>query len=113
VTARLFEKKLGKPEIPDIVVILVKVTGLKGRKHVEYVYRVTDRYDERRHITSMARTTGYTTSIVTQLLARKAISETGVIPPERLGMNKAVFETLVQEMKKRGVSVEEIENVLA
>jgi saccharopine dehydrogenase-like NADP-dependent oxidoreductase len=111
VTARLFEKKLRKPEIPDMVVILVKVTGLKGRKHVEYVYRVTDRYDERRHITSMARTTAYTTSIVTQLLAKKAISETGVIPPERLGMNKSVFETLIDEMKKRGVTVEEIENV--
>jgi lysine 6-dehydrogenase len=112
VTARLFEKKLRKPEIPDIVVILVKVTGLKGRKHVEYVYRVTDRCDARRNITSMARTTAYTTSIVTQLLAKKAISETGVIPPEELGMNKGVFETLIREMKRRGVSVEENENVL-
>jgi saccharopine dehydrogenase-like NADP-dependent oxidoreductase len=112
VTARLFEKKLRRPEIPDIVVILVKVTGLKGRKHVEYVYRVTDRYDKRRHVTSMARTTAYTTSIVTQLLAKKAVSETGVIPPEKLGMSKGVFETLIHELKKRGVSVEETENVL-
>jgi lysine 6-dehydrogenase len=112
VTVRLFEKKLRKPEIPDMVVILVKVIGLKGRKHVEYVYRVTDRYDERRRITSMARTTAYTTSIVTQLLAKKAISETGVIPPERLGMNKSIFETLIHEMKKRGVSIEENEKVL-
>jgi lysine 6-dehydrogenase len=111
VTARLFEKKLRKPEIPDIVVILVKVTGLKGRKHVEYVYRVTDHQDVRHHITSMARTTAYTTSIVTQLLAKKAVSETGVIPPEKLGMNKGVFETLIHELKKRGVTVEETENV--
>jgi saccharopine dehydrogenase-like NADP-dependent oxidoreductase len=112
VTARLFEKKLRKPEIPDIVVILVKVTGLKGRKRLECVYRVIDHQDVNHHVTSMARTTAYTTSIVTQLLAKKAIDETGVIPPEKLGMNKGVFETLIHELKRRGVNVEETENVL-
>jgi saccharopine dehydrogenase-like NADP-dependent oxidoreductase len=45
------------------------------------------------------------------LLAKKAVSETGVIPPEKLGMNKGVFETLIHELKKRGVTVEETENV--
>jgi lysine 6-dehydrogenase len=112
VTAKLFEKKLKRPDIPDIVVMLIRVSGLKGGKRIEHVYRVLDHYDNERKVTSMARTTAYTASVVAQLLARKAIAEKGVIPPEKLGMNGRLFEKLTKEMKKKRVIIKEEKKIL-
>lgn len=108
VTADLFARKL-KRKIPDIVVICVKVSGKRGGRHIGHVYHVFDHYDNERQVTSMARTTAYSTSIVAQLLAQKAIEEKGVIPPERLGMNERLFKRFIDEMKKRGIVVKEEE----
>ncbi len=108
VTADLFARKL-KRKIPDIVVIRVKVSGKKDGRHIGHVYHVFDHYDKERQVTSMARTTAYSTSIVAQLLAQKAIEEKGVIPPEKLGMNERLFERFIGEMKKRGIVVKEEE----
>jgi lysine 6-dehydrogenase len=107
VTARLFEKKLKKPDVPDIVVMLIKVTGKKNGKKIEHVYTVLDHYDKVRQVTSMARTTAYTASTVAQLLALKGIEEKGVIPPEKLGMNDNIFKRVVGELKKKKVHVKE------
>lgn len=112
VTAKLFERKLKRPDIPDIVVMLIKVSGLKGGKRIRYVYRVLDRYDKERQVTSMARTTAYTASIVTQLMGRKEITLRGVVPPEKLGMNEILFEKLGNEMKKKRVIINEEKEML-
>ncbi len=112
VAAKLFERKLKRLDVPDIVVILIKVSGLKGGKRIEYVFRLLDRYDKERQITSMARTTAYTASVVTQLLVQKEISEKGVIPPEKLGMNDGLFEKLTKEIKKKRVIIREEKRIL-
>jgi lysine 6-dehydrogenase len=107
VSAKLFEKKMKRPEIPDIVVMLIKVSGTKDGKRIEHVYRVLDHYDKERQVTSMARTTAYTASVVAQLLAHEAIEEKGVIPPEKLGMNDKLFGRLTGEMRKKKVFIKE------
>jgi lysine 6-dehydrogenase len=112
VTAKLFERKLKRPEIPDIVVMLIKISGSKGGKRIEYVYRVLDHYDKEHQVTSMARTTAYTASVVVQLLARRAIEDKGVIPPEKLGMNEGLFEKLNSEMRKKRVLIKEEKKIL-
>jgi lysine 6-dehydrogenase len=112
VTARLFEKKLKRPDVPDIVVMLMRVSGLRCGKRMRYTYRALDRYDKERKVTSMARTTAYTASIVAKLIARKAIVEKGVVPPEKLGMNGKLFEKLTNEMNKRGIAIKEEETEL-
>jgi len=108
VTAHLFARKLMR-KIPDIVVIRVKVNGKKDGRKIGHVYHVFDHYDNERQVTSMARTTAYSTSIVAQLLAQKVIHEKGVIPPEKLGMNERLFDRFIGEMKKRGIIVNEEE----
>ena len=112
VTAKLFERKLKRPDVPDIVVMLIKVSGLKGNKRIRYVYRVLDHYDKGRQVTSMARTTAYTASIVAQLVGRKEITERGVVPPEKLGMNKSLFEKLTNEMRKKRVIINEEKEIM-
>ena len=106
-SAKLFEKKMKRPEIPDIVVMLIKVNGTKDGKRVEHVYRVLDHYDKERQVTSMARTTAYTASVVAQLLAHEAVEEKGVIPPEKLGMDDKLFGRLTGEMRKKKVFIKE------
>jgi lysine 6-dehydrogenase len=112
VTAKLFERKLKRPDIPDIVAVLVQVSGLKNGKRIEYAYTLLDYYDRERQVTSMARTTAYTASVVAQLLARKTIAEKGVIPPEKLGMNEGLFEKLTDEMRKKGIDIKEEKKIL-
>jgi saccharopine dehydrogenase-like NADP-dependent oxidoreductase len=110
--AKLLEKKLKRPEIPDIVVMLIEVVGLKNNKRVQYTYQMLDRCDKKHQVTSMARTTAYTTSMVAQLVAKDAIKEKGVIPPEKLGMNDGVYRRFMNMMTKRKLVVKETKKAL-
>ena len=107
ITAKLLEMKLKRPEVPDIVVMRVEVSGLKDGKKIMYTYNILDRYDKKRKITAMARTTAYTTSVIAQLVAKKVIEEKGVIPPEKIGMNERRYKRFMDMMKKRKVVAKE------
>lgn len=107
VTVKLLERKLKKPNVPDILVMLVRVEGTKGEKRLKHSFFVLDRYDKRGNVTAMARTTAYTASCTAQLLAKKAIKEKGVIPPEKLGADEAVFKKLLVLLKKHGIHIKE------
>ena len=100
-TVKLLEQKLWKPEVKDIVKLKVEVSGVKKGKKTRYIYRLSDRYDEKRGITAMARTTAYPASIIAQLILRKAVKEKGVVPPEQLGLDKELFQVFLVELKKR------------
>jgi saccharopine dehydrogenase-like NADP-dependent oxidoreductase len=112
VTVRLLEHKLKKPNIQDILVMLVQVDGTKGGKKVRHSFFVLDRYDNRGKVSAMARTTAYTASCVAQLLAKKAIKEVGIIPPEKLGANETIFKKLTALLKKHGIHIKEIKKSL-
>jgi len=107
VTVKLLERKLKKPSMPDILVMLVRVEGTKGEKKRKRSFFVLDRYDKRGNVTAMARTTAYTASCVAQLLAKKVIKEKGIIPPEKLGADEVVFKKLRNLLKKHGIHIEE------
>jgi lysine 6-dehydrogenase len=104
---KLFERELLRPEIRDIVVMKVEVSGVKDDKHVCYIYHLLDRYDEKHGITAMARTTAYPASIIAQLMLKKVVKEKGVVPPERLGMSEEFFSTFLNELEKRGIKIAE------
>nr|MDO8099134.1 saccharopine dehydrogenase family protein [Candidatus Njordarchaeota archaeon] len=106
-TARLLEKELKRPEVPDIVVMLVKVTGVENGRKVMYTYQMLDRYDKRRKVTAMGRTTGYTTSIMAQFIADETIKEKGIFPPEKVGMNAELYQKYINAMSKRGMVIQE------
>lgn len=104
-SAKLLGRKLRMPKVADIVAMLVWVSGLKNGRRVIFNYQMLDRYDRERKVTAMARTTAYTTSIVSQLFAKKAFEEKGVIPPEKLGMNNRIYMKFMSEIKKRGIRI--------
>jgi len=106
-TERLLEMKLKKSGTPDIVAMLIDVIGLKNAKRIHFQYRMLERFDKKRKVTAMARTTAYTTSVVAQLVAKRVIIEKGVVPTEKLGMNKKVYNRFMSMMKKKDVTVKE------
>jgi saccharopine dehydrogenase-like NADP-dependent oxidoreductase len=107
---KLLTDKLVRPDICDTVVARVDVSGVKDGKQSSRVYHMIDRCDAERGITAMARTTAYPASIVAQLLAEKAIKATGVIPPEKLGMDDEVFRRFYDELRARGIIIKEETN---
>lgn len=106
-TAKLFEQKLWKPKVKDIVVLRVEVSGFRNNERIRYVYHLLDRYDEKNGITAMARTTAYPASIIAQLMLKKAVEEKGVLPPEKIGMKDELFTAFLSELEKRGIYVKE------
>jgi len=112
VTARLFEKGLKKKDMPDIVVMCIQVTGKQNGKPVMFSYYVFESVDKKLHVTAMARTTAYTTSAATQLVARGMVAEKGVIPPETLGMDERLCEEFMHIMKAHKVTATETKKTL-
>ena len=107
VTIKLLEKKLRRPEIKDILAMKVEVSGIAEGSRKCYVYHLLDRYDQKRGVTAMARTTAYPASILAQLIAQKAIEEKGVIPLEKLGVKEKIFNKILAELEKRQVKIVE------
>ncbi|MCW4048390.1 MAG: saccharopine dehydrogenase family protein [Candidatus Bathyarchaeota archaeon] len=108
-SARLLERSLWMPEVGDLLAMQIEVQGESSGKETTLKYRVVDRFDHETGVSAMARTTGYTAAIVASMLARDRITEKGVIPPEKLGMNPEFTRRLIAELNARGINVEEIE----
>jgi len=106
-TARLLERSLWMPEVGDLLAMQITVQGKAAGEERGYVFRVLDRYDHMGKVSAMARTTGYTAAIVAGMLAEGKIGEKGVVPPEKLGMKEWFTRSLLAELKKRDIVIEE------
>lgn len=81
---------------------IMEVYG-KGRgKEMRYFM-----YDEARDFTSMARVTGYTAAVIARIVMDGEL-ENGIIAPEYLGMNDAVYHRILELLKDKGIEVREI-----
>lgn len=92
----------------DLTVMRVALEGLKKGQRYRYSYDLLDRYDAATHTTSMARTTGYTCSIVARQLAKGLWTQKGICPPEFIGRNPACFEHLMAGYAQRHIQVKEM-----
>lgn len=105
-TATLLERSLKGIELGDILAMTVEVAGDRQGEETRLKFSVLDRYDKEKKVTAMARTTAYTASIIARKLVQGAIDHVGVIPPERLGKDCALFEDFLSELNNKGVTVE-------
>ncbi|MCK4477533.1 saccharopine dehydrogenase family protein [Candidatus Bathyarchaeota archaeon] len=107
ITVKLFEAKLRRPEIKDILAMKVEISGMKEGLKKRYIYHLLDRYDEKRGVTAMARTTAYPASILAQLTAQEIIEEKGVVPLEKLCVEEEIFNKILAELEKRHIKIVE------
>jgi lysine 6-dehydrogenase len=82
----------------DISIIQTVSKGIKDGKKLEIEHLVIDYSDEKTGLTSMQRTTGFTASIVGQMIVDGRLQEKGVLAPE-LGVPKMAF---FDDIQKRG-----------
>jgi saccharopine dehydrogenase-like NADP-dependent oxidoreductase len=103
----LFEQWRLRPGQQDLTVMQVVIEGILEGSRTTYTYDLLDRYDPHTGTTSMARTTGYTCSIVARQVARALYAEKGISPPEYLGRIAGCYEDLMAEHARRGIHVKE------
>lgn len=106
-SALLFNKWRLDPGEHDLTVMQVLLEGKKGAKCYRYTYNLLDRYDRETQTTSMARTTGYTCTIVARQLIKGLFTGKGICPPEFVGRRRNCFDDLISEFGKRSIRIEE------
>jgi lysine 6-dehydrogenase len=95
----------------DITLLRVVVEGARDEVGARITFDMVDHYDEDRGITSMAKTTSYTSAIVGRMLGRGEISERGLVPPCVVIRGEKI-ERLLEELTSRGVHVKRVEETI-
>lgn len=103
----LFSRLKLNPGEEDLTVMRVMVSGEKGGQNRTLIYDLFDRFDRKTGIHSMARTTGYTATMVARAMARGLIKKTGIVAPEYLGFDRECLKFVVTGLKNKGLSIEE------
>jgi lysine 6-dehydrogenase len=96
--------KLGEDE-RDMTVLRVEVSGRKAGREAKHSFHMVDYRDMEAGVLSMARTTGYTGSIVAQMVHGGKVKEKGIVFPEKLGADEGIFKQILEEYSKRNINV--------
>lgn len=89
----------------DMTVLRVRVTGTRDGAAAETVFEMVDYKDMEAGVLSMGRTTGYTGSILAPMVATDRIDTAGVVHPEKIGADRELFRSLLEEYTKRGIEI--------
>jgi lysine 6-dehydrogenase len=107
ISALLFDQWKLQPGEEDFTVLKVVIEGWEKENKRCYTYDLLDRYDRATQTTSMARTTGYTCSIVARQILAGKFSMKGICPPEFIGRQDACFEDLLAGYNARNIRLVE------
>ena len=103
----LFDQWQLKQGEADFTVMQVVMEGQRKGKRRRYIYNLLDNYDKETRTTSMARTTGYTCSIVARQIMSGQFTQKGICPPEFIGQAEGCYENLLEEYGKRNIQLTE------
>jgi saccharopine dehydrogenase-like NADP-dependent oxidoreductase len=81
----------------DFTVMRISIEGKEKGIKTKYQYDLLDRYQDK--TTSMARTTGYTCTAVTNLVLNGVYKRVGISPPEYLGAHKEFVSNYLAQRK--------------
>ncbi|MDQ7049336.1 MAG: saccharopine dehydrogenase C-terminal domain-containing protein [Enterobacterales bacterium] len=104
VSAKILERDwaLGNNE-EELTVVRTTIEGEENGKKRRYIYRLLDKTDKDKGITSMARTNGYTATAVTNFILKKPL-ESGICAPETLGAIEGAFKFILQYLEDRDIN---------
>ena len=91
-----------KPQEPDLTVMQIEALGTVDQREQHKRWQLIDHYDQEQHISSMARTTGYTCAAGVRLLLQEDLPN-GVVAPEIIGQNSSWFDFILRELESYGV----------
>jgi saccharopine dehydrogenase-like NADP-dependent oxidoreductase len=99
-TARALGARYPGDAHPDVLLMVIEAERAGKRR----AWRLLDRRTD--GISSMSRTTGFTTAAVATLLAQRRFREPGVHPPEDIGRDVGLARGLLEDLAAHGVRVE-------
>jgi len=103
----LFDRWRPQPGEEDFTVMQVIVEGERAGRRVRHTYDLLDRYDRATQTTSMARTTGYTATIIARQVLRGQFTQKGICPPEFIGRTPGCYADLLAGYAKRNIHLTE------
>lgn len=106
-TIELLRRKIICTDEKDLVVMRVSISGEKAGDRIKIIYDLIDYFDEKTSLTAMSRTTGFTASIIAQLVAQKILRGSGVMPLELIGQNPVIFNKMLSELNAHGINIRE------
>jgi len=89
----------------DFIIMQINIEGIKNNSNVKYQFDLYDEYDKEKQTTSMARTTGYTATIIARQFLNGSIQQKGICPPENIGRIPGCYENLLEEYTKRDIKI--------
>jgi lysine 6-dehydrogenase len=102
--------KLGETE-EELTIMRLTIDGKdsdgNAKKIVSTLYDV---YDKKTQTSSMARSTGYTTTGAANLFLDGVFTEKGIFPPERIGQAPGCCEYVLKHLEERGVHYDTVES---
>jgi len=87
----------------DLTVMQVVVDGRDVSGARRFEWHLLDRYDAASGLRSMSRTTGFSAAIVARLVASGTFTRPGVCAPEAIGAQPGLLETVLGELRRRGI----------
>jgi len=90
---------------PDLTVMRVIIEGEKDGRLLRYTYDLLDHHDAATQTHSMARTTGYTATIVARQVIKGLFDRTGICPPEFVGRTPGCWADLMAEYARRNINL--------
>ena len=103
----LFEQWKLQPGEEDFTVMQVILEGEQAGQRVRYTYDLLDRFDRQTQTTSMARTTGYTATLVARLVLGGHFAQKGICPPEFVGRTPGCYAHLLEGYTQRTIHIRE------
>ncbi|HOF03232.1 MAG TPA: saccharopine dehydrogenase C-terminal domain-containing protein, partial [Atribacterota bacterium] len=95
----------------DICVMLNTVTGIKNGKNTKISYYMWEGADIENNISAMGRVTSFTESIAAMMLGNGEIKQKGIVAPEDAFAGEN-YKKMINELKKRGIEILEVEETL-
>ncbi|MEK6676028.1 MAG: saccharopine dehydrogenase C-terminal domain-containing protein [Planctomycetota bacterium] len=112
VTSRLlFPKWANTVDEEEFTVLRVIVKGIRSGKPFQYTFDLFDTTDRTTKTSSMARTTAFPCAIVARMLLTDKQREAGVFAPESVAAKPGVFDSMVEQLRSRGVMIETVKTV--
>lgn len=107
------EWKLGEKE-EELTVMRVTIKGENKNGDIEeVVYSLYDEYNKDTNTSSMARTTGYTATSISNLLLDSKFSKKGIFPLELIGKYEECYDYIMEYLKERGINYNISKNQLS
>ncbi|MHC1704748.1 MAG: saccharopine dehydrogenase family protein [Tenuifilaceae bacterium] len=102
-TKLLFKSWKLNPDDVEFTIMRITIRGEEKGKKKEIVYDLYDEYDPKEKLSSMARTTGFTTTATAQMILDGVFTQKGMFPPELVGKESKCLGYILNYLKERNI----------